>query len=276
MELKALLQKLANTVAQPAAIDFVSELPASPSDGDRYILDAGEHEDSFAMRVDDEWYIYPPAEGWICVIDGVRHEFDGTEWVTFSAGISEINTEQSVEGDGDQNPVRLVGDEETPGNDHYYGTDNEGNRGYHELPDLSGYITGVAWGDITGTLSEQSDLNTELLDKLSKTANTEFEDDTGDLFGIGENGEPVATPTEELDPAEFGASTYDDLTDTPASKTDKAGYMPAVNEEEDAHEYIEPLPVPELEKDETWVGDGDGVVGKANHYKALKIAMIGL
>ncbi len=145
MNLKGILTYLENTAAQPAVLSFISELPASPSDGDRYILDTGADEHSIAMYVTDEWVVYAPKRGWICFIvaEENRYEFDGTEWKVFEAGISEIN-----------------------------------------------------WGDIEGTLSNQTDLQAALDDKLSKTANTEFEDDTGDLFGIGEGGEPIAVETE--------------------------------------------------------------------------------
>ena len=45
--------------------------------------------------------------------------------------------------------------------------------------DAFGFITGVAWGDITGTLSNQSDLNTALGNKLANVS----EDTTPELGG---------------------------------------------------------------------------------------------
>ena len=49
-----------------------------------------------------------------------------------------------------------------------------------DISDLGSYITGVAWGDITGTLSNQTDLQTEL-DGKSATSHTHTESDITDL-----------------------------------------------------------------------------------------------
>lgn len=54
--------------------------------------------------------------------------------------------------------LSLDGDEATPGNSQYYGTDGSGVKGFHNLPAGGA----VAWGDITGTLSDQTDLQTAL------------------------------------------------------------------------------------------------------------------
>lgn len=47
-----------------------------------------------------------------------------------------VITDMTVTGDGSlSNPVKLVNDEESPGNDKYYGTNEAGEKGYHDLPD---------------------------------------------------------------------------------------------------------------------------------------------
>lgn len=73
-------------------------------------------------------------------------------------------TKNSVEVDA--GAYQLVGDEAAPGNQQYYGTDGGGTKGFHAIP------TGgaVEWGDIGGTLSDQTDLQGELDDKVDANA----------------------------------------------------------------------------------------------------------
>jgi hypothetical protein len=58
----------------------------------------------------------------------------------------------------DASGIKLSGDSATPGNSKYYGTDGSGTKGWHALP-AGGAI---AWGDITGTLADQTDLQSAL------------------------------------------------------------------------------------------------------------------
>jgi hypothetical protein len=58
----------------------------------------------------------------------------------------------------DASGLMLDGDEATPGNLQYYGTDGSGVKGFHAFPAAGA----VAWGDITGTLSAQTDLQSAL------------------------------------------------------------------------------------------------------------------
>jgi len=63
-------------------------------------------------------------------------------------GLSTVETDMSVTGDGSAlDPVVLVGDEAAPGNSKYYGTDDEGEKGYHAFP------SGLAIGDWTEDIS---------------------------------------------------------------------------------------------------------------------------
>ncbi len=78
--LKGVLTYLEKTDTQPAVIAFVSELPADPADGDRYILTEGADENKVAMFVKDAWRIYEPQPGWTVYVDGVGYEYYGTEW----------------------------------------------------------------------------------------------------------------------------------------------------------------------------------------------------
>lgn len=63
-------------------------------------------------------------------------------------GLSTVETDMSVTGDGSVlDPVVLVGDEATPGNSKYYGTNAAGEKGYHSLP------AGLSIGDWTEDIS---------------------------------------------------------------------------------------------------------------------------
>lgn len=67
---------------------------------------------------------------------------------------------QIVSGD-----VSLVNDAANPGTSKYYGTDGSGTKGWHSLPSGGS----AEWGDISGTLSDQTDLASALSDKVSQT-----------------------------------------------------------------------------------------------------------
>jgi hypothetical protein len=50
-------------------------------------------------------------------------------------GVSTVETDMSVTGNGSvEDPVKLINDEEAPGNSEYYGTDEAGVKGYYPLP----------------------------------------------------------------------------------------------------------------------------------------------
>lgn len=94
--------------------------------------------------------------------------------------------------------------------------------------DALGYITGVAWGDITGTLSNQTDLNTALGNKLANVS----EDTTPELGGTlvaGDNnitGIGRASFTQELDNGSKSANfTIDFATDQKQKVTLTANTM---------------------------------------------------
>jgi hypothetical protein len=68
----------------------------------------------------------------------VRIPGDGND----AGGLATVKTAMSVTGAGSaEDPVKLVGDAETPGNTKYYGTDGDGEKGYHAFP------SGLAIGD---------------------------------------------------------------------------------------------------------------------------------
>lgn len=73
-----------------------------------------------------------------------------------SGGLATVETDMSVTGDGSaEDPVKLVGDEEAPGNDKYYGTNEVGEKGFHDLPEefnplevIEGTITNIEYGGL--------------------------------------------------------------------------------------------------------------------------------
>ncbi len=82
-----------------------------------------------------------------------------------STGIQITGTNLSVKTQmsltGDASGIKLSGDATTPGNSKYYGTNGGGTKGYFDLP------SSAVWGSITGTLSDQTDLQTALNAKLN-------------------------------------------------------------------------------------------------------------
>ncbi len=81
------------------------------------------------------------------------------DWTTFNAKQSALTFAQSLV--NTSGTVALSGDSTTPGNSKYYGTDSGGTKGYFTLP------TSAVWGQITGTLSSQTDLQAALDAKQS-------------------------------------------------------------------------------------------------------------
>lgn len=83
------------------------------------------------------------------------------DWTTFNNKQSALTFSQSVL--NTSGTVTLNGDSATPGNSKYYGTDSGGTKGYFTLP------TSAVWGQISGTLSNQTDLQAALDAKQSST-----------------------------------------------------------------------------------------------------------
>lgn len=71
--------------------------PATPAEGDRYIVAAGAtgawagHAASIAAYQDAGWIFYPPKEGWLAWIadENVTVAFDGAAWTSFSGGVTD-------------------------------------------------------------------------------------------------------------------------------------------------------------------------------------------
>lgn len=61
-----------------------------------------------------------------------------------------VSTRQKNSIEVDANELQLVGDEASPGNDEYYGTDGSGNKGFHPLPS-------PGTGDVVGPASSTDD-----------------------------------------------------------------------------------------------------------------------
>lgn len=92
-----------------------------------------------------------------------------TKLVDYIEDQSVVTTQMSIT--SDSNGLRLVGDEETPGNDQYYGTDGTGTKGFYDLPSSGGFATAmqgvsadindptiVVWGQDVGDLSNPAAL----------------------------------------------------------------------------------------------------------------------
>ena len=81
--------------------------------------------------VSNPFYICNPYAGYIIVID-----FDTNNPGDFLPGCCDIYTSDSVTGIGTiDNPIKLVNDVDAPAANSYYGTNNEGTKGYHLLSD---------------------------------------------------------------------------------------------------------------------------------------------
>jgi uncharacterized protein (TIGR02145 family) len=77
-------------------------------------------------------------------------------------GTTSVDSQYSITGDGSTgDPIQLDGDTETPDPEKYYGTDGDGTRGWHDLPD-DNYVDGVTFDETsremtitrTGTLED--------------------------------------------------------------------------------------------------------------------------
>lgn len=60
---------------------FVSSLPGSPSNGDRYILTSGVHTDDLAVRIGGVWEYQTPSVGWKAYCSSTK-----TDWVFTADG----------------------------------------------------------------------------------------------------------------------------------------------------------------------------------------------
>ena len=100
---------------------------------------------------------------------------DGTPSIT-----ADVTTQQSITSDG--SGVKLSGDEASPGNSQYYGTDSGGTKGFHSLPSGSGGITTIASGspgsgttlDITSIPATYGYLVLQITDASSDTGTREL------------------------------------------------------------------------------------------------------
>lgn len=86
----------------------------------------------------------------------VRVPFSIDLLATEIGGLTEIETDKSVQGTGkESDPITLVNDEEDPGNNKYYGTDDSGEKGFYDLPEefnplevIEGAITNIEYGGL--------------------------------------------------------------------------------------------------------------------------------
>lgn len=114
----------------------------------------------------------------------------------------DVRTQMSITSDG--SGLKLVSDSATPGNLKYYGTDSGGTKGWHTFPAAGA----VAWGDITGTLADQTDLQAALDDKADDDAVVHLTGDetisgiktfSGNIYLDGTDEKPFAIDLAEAD-----------------------------------------------------------------------------
>jgi len=86
---------LLDTVSQLSVLSMTTQTPpASPNEGDRYIVPAGAtdawagHTNDIAVYLDDAWIFLPAKKGWFArlLADGSRIWFDGSAWVDDGQG----------------------------------------------------------------------------------------------------------------------------------------------------------------------------------------------
>lgn len=94
---------MVSALLQAGAISRDTVLPGSPTDGDIYIIKAGET-DEYQVTVRDNgvWVLMPPSEGWLVYVqdEDDYYKFDGSIWLlAFSGGMAgaEIVTELDAE-----------------------------------------------------------------------------------------------------------------------------------------------------------------------------------
>ena len=76
-----------SVLCQGAVLDSVASEPATPADGDIYLLTGGANANSLAVRDNGVWVYYAPSAGWL-IYDrtaGQFLQFDGTSWSQLSA-----------------------------------------------------------------------------------------------------------------------------------------------------------------------------------------------
>lgn len=89
----------------------------------------------------------------------------GTNSGGTGGGIQTLTADGSIDidsSDPENLIISLVNDADSPGNSKYYGTNGSGTKGFFDLP------SAVEWGDITGTLSDQTDLQSALDGKVGE------------------------------------------------------------------------------------------------------------
>lgn len=82
-----------SALVQARAISRTTALPASPANGDIYIVppDAASNANEIAIRDDGAWVYIPPAEGFTAYVADANEnvQFDGTAWAPLEAGIED-------------------------------------------------------------------------------------------------------------------------------------------------------------------------------------------
>ncbi len=75
---------------------FVSALPGSPTDGDRYVLTSGTHADDIAVRVAGVWEYYTPSVGWELFesTSQTKYVFTSSGWIVTPT--FKVNTQSST------------------------------------------------------------------------------------------------------------------------------------------------------------------------------------
>ena len=90
-----------DAITQLSVLDrSLSTAPATPAEGDRYIVAAGatgswaDHETEVAAWQDGAWQFHIPKPGWIAWVEDeqILAAWDGTQWITAGGRIGEFNT----------------------------------------------------------------------------------------------------------------------------------------------------------------------------------------
>jgi uncharacterized protein (TIGR02145 family) len=127
-------------------------------------------------------------------------------------GTTSVDSQYSITGDGSTgDPIQLDGDTETPDPEQYYGTDGDGTRGWHDLPD-DNYVDGVTFDE---TSREMTITRTGTLEDLTvEIPCCDFPDIVGSSQEITNgylyNGY-VALDTRNIAPSGWHVPTYADM-----------------------------------------------------------------
>lgn len=81
--------RLLSALVQLSVNSSTTSLPASPTDGDIYIVPTADtNGDQIAVRDEGEWLYIPPVEGWVAYVRDTDKimRFDGVQWVEQQGG----------------------------------------------------------------------------------------------------------------------------------------------------------------------------------------------